>query len=160
LISVLSTSPDFLRFRFLLVDFLVRIWLVKALERLIFPDPVSLKRLAAPRFVFIFGIILLLYTSYKVLTIFHINQREQMSVFRVSFFYRFIIQMTTTFLPRCRKNMTAYIQFIKIFGYYPAISWKFTIFANNEQYFLLTNLTPWGRQTSPAGGLPSLAPVI
>jgi hypothetical protein len=50
-----STSPDLRRFRFLFVDFLVRIWLVKALERLIFPDPVFEKRFAAPLLVFILG---------------------------------------------------------------------------------------------------------
>jgi hypothetical protein len=60
-VLALSTSPDFLSPRFLLVDFLVRIWLLNALLRLIFPDPVNLKRLAAPLFVFIFGIVLLLY---------------------------------------------------------------------------------------------------
>jgi hypothetical protein len=50
------TIPDFLMLRFLLVVFLVRMWFPKALLLTIFPDPVFLKRLAAPRFVFIFGI--------------------------------------------------------------------------------------------------------
>ncbi len=52
---VASTRPLFLRPRFLFVDFLVRIWLEKAFLRLIFPEPVALKRFAAPLFVFIFG---------------------------------------------------------------------------------------------------------
>jgi hypothetical protein len=50
-----STIPDFLMLRFLLVVFLVRMWFPKALLLTIFPDPVFLKRFAAPRFVFIFG---------------------------------------------------------------------------------------------------------
>jgi len=108
LISVLSTNPDFLRFRFLLVDFLV---MVKALERLICPDPVSLKRLAAPRFVFIFGITSLLYTSYKDLTFFHINRCELVIIFHNSSCHRLIIPMKTRILLRFRKNTTAYIQF-------------------------------------------------
>ncbi len=58
-----STIPDLRRLRFLLVDFLVRMWLVKALERFIFPDPVFLKRFAAPLFVFILGIVM---TPYPV----------------------------------------------------------------------------------------------
>ena len=44
------------RFRFRLVVLLVRIWLLKAEFRTIFPFLVILKRLAAPRFVFILGI--------------------------------------------------------------------------------------------------------
>jgi hypothetical protein len=55
-----STTPDFLMLRFLLVVFLVRMWLPKALLLMIFPDPVFLKRFAAPRLVFIFGITYLL----------------------------------------------------------------------------------------------------
>ena len=58
-----STRPDLRNLRFLFVDFLVRIWLVKALERLIFPEPVFLKRLAAPLLVFIFGMVI---TPYPV----------------------------------------------------------------------------------------------
>lgn len=46
---------DFLRFRLRFVVLLLRMWLRKAENRLIFPVPVFLKRLAAPRFVFIFG---------------------------------------------------------------------------------------------------------
>lgn len=46
---------DFLKFLFLLVDLLVRIWLEKALCRTIFPVPDFLNRLAAPLFVLIFG---------------------------------------------------------------------------------------------------------
>ena len=46
---------DFLKFRFVLVLLLVRMWLVKAWFPLIFPVPVFLKRLAAPLLVFIFG---------------------------------------------------------------------------------------------------------
>ncbi len=44
------------RRRFLLVDFLVRMWLLYARILLIFPLPVLRIRLAAPRLVFIFGI--------------------------------------------------------------------------------------------------------
>lgn len=55
--------PDLRRLRFLFVDFLVRIWLVKALERLIFPEPVFEKRFAAPLLVFILGIV---FTPYPV----------------------------------------------------------------------------------------------
>ncbi len=58
-----STRPDLRKLRFLFVDFLVRIWLVKALERLIFPEPVFLKRFAAPLLVFIFGMVI---TPYPV----------------------------------------------------------------------------------------------
>jgi len=42
--------------RVLLVGFLVRMWLLKALALTNLPVPVFLKRFAAPRFVFIFGI--------------------------------------------------------------------------------------------------------
>ena len=48
---------DFLKFLFLLVDLVVRMWLVKALCLTIFPVPVFLNRLAAPLFVFIFGMV-------------------------------------------------------------------------------------------------------
>ena len=48
----------FRRARFLLVVFFVRMWLACDLEYTIFPVPVVLKRFAAPRFVFIFGIFL------------------------------------------------------------------------------------------------------
>ena len=44
------------KFLFRLVVFVVKIWLVKALFLRIFPVPVLLNLLAAPRFVFIFGI--------------------------------------------------------------------------------------------------------
>jgi len=54
-----SNTVDFRKFRFRFVLFLVRIWLEKALFLTIFPEPLVLKRLAAPRLVFIFGIILL-----------------------------------------------------------------------------------------------------
>jgi hypothetical protein len=47
----------FRRFLFLLVVLDVRIWLVKALFRRIFPVPVLRNLFAAPLFVFIFGII-------------------------------------------------------------------------------------------------------
>ena len=46
----------FRKFLFRLVVFVVKIWLVKALFLRIFPVPVLLNLLAAPRFVFIFGI--------------------------------------------------------------------------------------------------------
>src|SRR5687768_4550266 len=51
----LTTSPFLSRF-FRLRDFLVRMWLWLAWKRLSSPDPVFLKRFAAARFVFIFGI--------------------------------------------------------------------------------------------------------
>ena len=44
------------KFLFRLVVLVVKIWLVKALFLRIFPVPVLLNLLAAPRFVFIFGI--------------------------------------------------------------------------------------------------------
>jgi hypothetical protein len=45
-------------------------WLVKALFLLILPLAVFLKRLAAPRFVLIFGITLLLFYTYDTKSIF------------------------------------------------------------------------------------------
>ena len=48
---------DLRRFLFLLVVLLVRIWLVKALFLTILPVLVLRNRLAAPLFVFIFGIV-------------------------------------------------------------------------------------------------------
>jgi len=54
-VSHSATRPGFLRFRLRLVDFLVRMWLLKALLLLIFPDPVVLNLFAAPRLVFILG---------------------------------------------------------------------------------------------------------
>ena len=47
---------DFLKLRFCLVDFEVRIWLVYAFDRFTLPLFVSLNRLAAPLHVFNFGI--------------------------------------------------------------------------------------------------------
>ena len=44
------------RRRFLFDDFLVRIWLLNALMRFTFPEPVILKRFLAPLWDFIFGI--------------------------------------------------------------------------------------------------------
>src|SRR5687768_13148315 len=46
-----------LRFRF--EDFLVRMWLLKALFRFTFPEPVMENRFLAPRWLFIFGMICL-----------------------------------------------------------------------------------------------------
>jgi len=57
LVLAASTTVDFRKLRFRLVVLLVKIWLPKALERMIFPLPVALKRLAAPRLVFILGMI-------------------------------------------------------------------------------------------------------
>ena len=62
---VLCTKVDFLKFLFLFVVFLVRMWLAKALLRFTLPVPVTEKRLAAPLCVFIFGII---FTSLFILT--------------------------------------------------------------------------------------------
>ena len=50
---------DFLKLRFRLVDFEVRIWLVYAFDRLTDPLLVRVKRLAAPLHVFNFGIYLI-----------------------------------------------------------------------------------------------------
>jgi hypothetical protein len=47
---------DFLKCRFLFVVFEVNIWLLYALDLLILPVPVILKRFAAPLLVLIFGI--------------------------------------------------------------------------------------------------------
>ena len=58
LVSGPLTSPAWVRFLFLLVDFLVRMWLLNACLRLILPVPVSLNRFFAPDIVFIFGITL------------------------------------------------------------------------------------------------------
>jgi len=55
-ISAGLINVDERRRRFLFVDFLVRMWLLPARIRLIFPFPVLRKRFAAPRLVFIFGI--------------------------------------------------------------------------------------------------------
>ncbi len=55
---VLSTSVSLPRLRFLLLDFLVKMWLLKAFLRLILPLPVTLKRFLAPLFDFILGILL------------------------------------------------------------------------------------------------------
>ena len=55
--SAAETISLWRRPRFLLVDFLVRIWLEYALLRFNFPEPVFLKRFAAPLFVFIFGMV-------------------------------------------------------------------------------------------------------
>ena len=52
--------PDFRRFRLRFVVFFVRIWLANDLEYVILPVPVTLKRFAAPRFVFIFGMLSIL----------------------------------------------------------------------------------------------------
>jgi hypothetical protein len=53
---VWSRMADFRSCRFRFVVFGVMIWLVLALLLLIFPVPVTEKRFAAPRWVFIFGI--------------------------------------------------------------------------------------------------------
>jgi len=58
---LLSIIPDFRSLRFLLVVFLVRIWLAFDRAWTIFPVPVTLKRFAAPRFVFILGIVFILF---------------------------------------------------------------------------------------------------
>ncbi len=51
------TRVDFLKVLFLLVVFFVRMWLAKALLLFTLPLAVTLKRLAAPLCVFIFGIL-------------------------------------------------------------------------------------------------------
>jgi len=55
LVLAASTTAVFRRLRFLLVVLLVKMWLPKALERMIFPLPVALNRLAAPLLVLILG---------------------------------------------------------------------------------------------------------
>src|SRR5687768_2679237 len=50
---------DWRRRRFRFEVFFVRMWLLNALERFTFPVPVSEKRLRAPRWLFIFGIVCL-----------------------------------------------------------------------------------------------------
>jgi hypothetical protein len=59
LVLAASAMADFLNRLFRLVVLLVRIWLPKALERMILPFPVVLKRLAAPLLVFILGMTVL-----------------------------------------------------------------------------------------------------
>src|SRR5262245_66247105 len=50
-----DTTVDWARSRLRPAPFLVRMWLLKALARLNFPEAVFLNRLAAPRWVFSFG---------------------------------------------------------------------------------------------------------
>jgi len=57
-VLVLSTSRLFLNDRLRFRDFLVRMWLPWDFEYTIFPEPVFLNRLAAPRLVLIFGIVI------------------------------------------------------------------------------------------------------
>ena len=57
---VASTTVGCLKFLFLLVDFFVRMWRLKALFLTNLPFPVFLKRLAADLFVFILGIMMYL----------------------------------------------------------------------------------------------------
>ena len=52
--SDLETKPALRSWRFLFCDILVRMWDLYALLRLIFPVPVTLNRLAAPRCVLSF----------------------------------------------------------------------------------------------------------
>jgi len=56
-LSVASTRVGFLRLRFLFRDFLLIMWLAKALFLMSLPLPVLLNRFKAPLFVFIFGMI-------------------------------------------------------------------------------------------------------
>ena len=53
---LVAIRPGRRRLRFRLDDFLVRMWLLKALNRFTLPLAVSLKRFFAPLCVFIFGI--------------------------------------------------------------------------------------------------------
>lgn len=55
--SALLTRPVWVRPRFCLVVFFVRIWDLKACFRFTLPVPVSAKRFFAPDFVFTFGIV-------------------------------------------------------------------------------------------------------
>ena len=54
-VSALLTKPVWVRLRFCLVPFLVRMWDLKACLRLSFPVPVTVKRFLALLLVFIFG---------------------------------------------------------------------------------------------------------
>jgi len=56
-VSALLRRVDFLRFLFLFVDFLLMMWLAKALFLRRAPEAVFLNRFKAPFFVFIFGIL-------------------------------------------------------------------------------------------------------
>src|SRR5512146_2062762 len=53
---LVATKPPWRSRRFRFDVFLVRMWLLKALKRRTLPEPVTLKRFLAPRWVFIFGI--------------------------------------------------------------------------------------------------------
>ncbi len=68
LILVLSVMAGFLKFLFLLVVFLVKIWLLYALLLFNLPVPVALKRFAADLLVFILGITV----SSCILILFHL----------------------------------------------------------------------------------------
>jgi hypothetical protein len=59
--SVLSTKPECVNARFALVDFLVRMWLLKACFLFTFPVPVTVNLFLALEFVFILGILLFLF---------------------------------------------------------------------------------------------------
>lgn len=65
--SLLCTRPVFVRLRFCLVSFLVRMWLLKACLRFTFPVPVSLNRFFAPDFVLTLGISILFTTIFYFL---------------------------------------------------------------------------------------------
>jgi hypothetical protein len=58
--SASCTNPACVKLRLRLVAFFVKMWLLKACLRLIFPLPVIVNRFLALDFVFIFGIVLLL----------------------------------------------------------------------------------------------------
>lgn len=60
------TKADLVSAAFRFVDFLVRIWLLKACFLLIFPEPVSLNRFLALDFVFCLGISVKLYRSHFI----------------------------------------------------------------------------------------------
>ncbi len=62
-----SMTARLRRFLLRFVDFFVRIWLLPSLLNMNFPDPVLVKRFAAERFVFSFGISVSLLKA----TIFH-----------------------------------------------------------------------------------------
>ncbi len=59
--SASETKLVWVRLRFLLVDILVKMWLLKAFFLVILPVPVSEKRFLALELVFIFGMSLYLY---------------------------------------------------------------------------------------------------
>src|SRR5687768_3986874 len=79
-----AISPARRRFRFRLDVFLVRMWLLNALKRFTFPEPVVLKRFVAPLCVFIFGIARSLYLGVRIIVMDFPSRRPALSIFAMS----------------------------------------------------------------------------